>query len=476
MSYPPELRWFVYPARHSVAFVPFTDPAAPDFAGIRYLVPEDNGCVAPGEIPLLRHFSTDELAELFDQRAVSATAFGPPQDKAANEDFALSAIIATEGRSYAFAAVADGVSRRTFWAARTARIAALTAYWSIASELAGHADLADDTAPQTIVERMAADIREALLADRAMLTRIGAVPADWSEAVYRRRAADTSMWYRSTLLVAVIGADGGFIAAAGDGGLRAIIERRKGWSTTFQETALLKSVEGEPLKHFVDDTLSAARFQIYRINTADGRQATHILMASDGIDTTLQKLAPDQIAPDNTIKESAYRQLPLSSRPQAQAFLSELSRLPETAIDNLSIARATWPTPKAPAEWRAWPKADLLSALKVEAARQREAPPVPKPASVPPVAKPLPQPVAAAPTPRTPQTHAETAVADQQPPPPSADYPQTESEYRRWLDSLARRPQPQPAPAQTGPEPPADGTDPGNDKPADPVPKLRIES
>lgn len=168
-----ETRWYVYPTRHSVAFVPTGADNRLILDKTRYLVPEDRGTMVSDEVFFRHHFRTQEVDEIFDPRGVAATYFGPPQEKASNEDFALSAIIrATDGTFYSFAAVADGVSTRTFWAARAARLSCLTAYWSLSCLLTGDLDLGDPKAAEQLMDRFTDDLRETLDADRQGLIKL----------------------------------------------------------------------------------------------------------------------------------------------------------------------------------------------------------------------------------------------------------------------------------------------------------------
>jgi len=82
-------------------------------------------------VPLAITLREEEVADLRQttDTIAAATAFGPDgQEKASNEDFALASCGKdAAGRDVAIGIVADGVSTKTFWPARSARIATLVA-------------------------------------------------------------------------------------------------------------------------------------------------------------------------------------------------------------------------------------------------------------------------------------------------------------------------------------------------------------
>ena len=182
-----------------------------------------------------------------------------------------------------------------------------------------------------LLDHLVRDINRYLVADKKLLIRNEKVPAQWEPKLFQRLSKDESMWYRSTLLVAVIGFEGGILATVGDGGVRVIVKRDDPDEAVERE--LLRAVEGAELESYVGWDLKSYHFQTYRINVKDGRRRTTLFLASDGLDTTMQR------------KSQTYSTLPNSNR-EALLLLKTLSHEDSTTPDNLSLCRLTWPSPR----------------------------------------------------------------------------------------------------------------------------------
>lgn len=316
--------WLVYPAYHTIAFrkantetlgetrtvsprwqlasetsrkaePPEIKPYVPEFMPARlhaleYKFPpfreEAYGEELEPELPF--RLSKATIDEITDPRVVCATHYGSSkQDKAANEDFALSAVIRAEPeREYAFVAVADGVSTRTLWAARTARIACLGAYEAMRTLLSRPGQLSGPNAETVLRERITGTIRRRLEEDKMRLEAAGVVPADWNPATYDKFKNQRDMWYRSTLLFGIAGPDGGLIGWAGDGGIRRLIRGDGASGKNLDELQIMQAEDGIELTNYVSLDFQPGHISMGRFSH-DGRQASHYLFASDGLDKTL---------------------------------------------------------------------------------------------------------------------------------------------------------------------------------------------
>jgi Protein phosphatase 2C len=301
------------------------------------------------EPPLPITLSTAEIEELQDERVVVATHFGPKdQEKASNEDFALGGVLKLRSQGeFAFAAIADGVSTRTFWAARTARIACLTTYKVVRGLLEDGLDLSDPDAIATITGTLAPEIEDRLKADGRRLERAGTVPAGWNPATYRKYKGDLTMWYRSTLLFGVAGEKGSVIGYAGDGAIRTLV-MPEGGAGAMIEKCFLRAGDTGQLSNYVSLAFKAAEIQGGRF-LHDGRGATHVLLGSDGLDKTLRAFETREGE-----EKSRYRDLPLGTRAEAFRFLGEIAEHEAADPDNLSVARLSWPLGGRTGRWATW--------------------------------------------------------------------------------------------------------------------------
>jgi hypothetical protein len=348
--------WRIFPSRHGILL---KSAAGEHEKHEKYLQNGDASCVARAEPPLSLLLSDKELSELTDPRVCAAAHFGPPkQEKESNEDFAIAAIIGIkDGEEYSFAAVADGVSTRTFWSARTARIACLGAYKAVRKCLRGGLDPGSEKNHAEVIAQVAASIDEALANDARLLSTNNSVPTGWDSVVYEKHRGDTAAWYRSTLLFGVLGASGGLIGITGDGGVRALlVENRRSYSPT--ELRIMFAEAGRDLTSYVGLGFSASDISVIPMRSSE-RLATHVIFASDGLDLTLQAYYPNEVLNDGRTCHSRYRDLKLDSSASAFELLERLSNKSSTVLDNLSVARLSWPPSKIRRSWCIWKQEDL---------------------------------------------------------------------------------------------------------------------
>ena len=328
--------WRVFPARHGV-LLRKTECCAEGSSQIThiessialeesFLQRDDrrpNGNLEP---PLSLSLSDDEIREIKDTRLAAATHYGPEvQDKASNEDFALSAVIQiADGAEYSFAAVADGVSSRTFWSARTARLACIGTYKAVRECLTEGIDPGNESKHLDIATRVAALVDKALVDDVDTLIVNAAVPGGWDRAIYDKHKTDNAAWYRSTLLFGIIGKNGGVIGITGDGGVRALMVEHTAPCEPVELRVMFAEV-GRDLTSYVTRGFCAKDIHLLPLKTP-GRLATHIIFASDGLDLTLQAFIPNEIYEDGRRCRSRYRDLALNDANAAFDFLDTLSR------------------------------------------------------------------------------------------------------------------------------------------------------
>ncbi|MDO8608846.1 MAG: protein phosphatase 2C domain-containing protein [Phaeospirillum sp.] len=276
-----------------------------------------------------------EMVELLELIAdgngwpVVATCFGPPQDKSRNEDAALSAVISGAGtQKFIFAAVADGVSTRTFWSERTSRLACLVAFKEIRSMVVdGILDL--PAAAPALRTRLAASIRKRLVDDRAVILRSKVTPPDWAPDLYAKHIDREEFWYNSTLLLCCLGPTSGVAFWVGDGGLKIVKKGRDG-SGVIAANTYVKSTDDSEIHTYVSLSNDIA-FSGGPIDYSDA-SAIDVFLASDGVDRTLQR--------DNPVE---YEALSLESGSGVRDCLTQLWQRSGAEIDNYSLARLSWP-------------------------------------------------------------------------------------------------------------------------------------
>lgn len=352
-------RWLAFPAHHAAAFRQAgiggraVERANPQF----WLAPERPDHALDDEPALPFLLSEEEIDELRDERLAAATHFGPvAQDKASNEDFAVTAVIDLgPDRVFGFAALADGVTTRTFWSGRAARIACLGAYRAFRALLGAGFDPGDENKASRASTAVARMIGRCLSRDYANLERAKAVPAGWDPDTYQRYKHDLTLWYRSTLLFGLVGPTGGLIGFSGDGGIRGLIVSDEATARDPVERRIFHSIEGVPLSAYVSFGFDPNEITLRRI-TSEGRDATHVLFASDGVDKALQAFEPNLVEEGGARCRSRWRDLPLDNRSEAFDFLEAFARHPHVAAepDNLSVARLSWPLPEPGASWATW--------------------------------------------------------------------------------------------------------------------------
>lgn len=288
-------------------------------------------------VPLAITLREEEVADLRQttETIAAATAFGPAgQEKASNEDFALASCSKdAAGRDVAIGIVADGVSTKTFWPARSARIATLVAYRTV-REAAKSNLLSNPDSLTATRNRLVADLRAALRADQAALLRLGALPPGWDPQLFKAHSNRDSLWYNTTLLVGALTADHGLLMFSGDGAL--LINRH---SLTGPPELLepLRSDENLAIRTFVSLGVTEADFEMRTVTLPDAAQRLDILIASDGVDRTLSR----KFGTENSAR--SYLSLDLRNSVAASACLDQMAHWPEAVVDNLSVVRLTWP-------------------------------------------------------------------------------------------------------------------------------------
>lgn len=319
----PAREWSCYPAYHGLLL---RERSAGE--GDVYLPAADDRPVPGNEPPLSFALTDEEMAALTQDHsaatlnaAVAATIYGPAnQDKQSNEDFAIATVVDGD---WAFAALADGVTQKTFWAARTARIACLVAFRTFRRFVQS----SDGTTDQSLTNfrtELATALQQALAGERRHLLERAAVPPRFDEDLYRRVRGRDDLWFNSTLLVAALGEYCGFVLWAGDGGI--VVKKTYRDGTPPEEKVALTSTDDVSLATHVGLSVTPNQFTLRRL---DYQNLSHIevFLASDGVDRTLQQHA------------RTYPRLALSTGANARAALDTLALLEGAAPDNFSVAR-----------------------------------------------------------------------------------------------------------------------------------------
>jgi Protein phosphatase 2C len=282
--------------------------------------------------PLAELLSEEDVTGLWHVDGLPATAatyFGPSdQDKLSNQDFALAGRIACKNHGdLTFVAVADGVSQRTFWPERASRLACMVAYKTLRRMLAGQG--ADNL--QFLRSWLVQDLRATLERERDVLLAADVVPPGWDEPLYRRLMHRRELWFNSTLLIAFLGLNSGGLVYAGDGGISVLRTDRMG---NTEEKRPLISVENMTIETSVSMEVTEHDFMVGSLSDVPGAVRTEILLASDGVDRTLQRQ-------DGTGTVSSYATLARGSAMDTFHELQVLAECPGREFDNFSIARIT---------------------------------------------------------------------------------------------------------------------------------------
>lgn len=321
--------------------------------GLAVIESKDQGYILPNpesqdlylrqpKLPI--QLSVQELEELLHpHRPAAVTHYGPDerQDKASNQDFALSALIQDgNGDSWSFAAVADGVSTKTFWPERASRVACLVAYKFFRSQIR-QGRLVQEDSYQHLRGELAQALKESLEKDRDALHPQSrtVIPPTYSASAYQERIDDRELWYNTTLLISLFGPKGGLVYWAGDGGVW--LRKTKSGGTTFEpEEQPLRSGTNVAILDFVSLAVQGGDFKALQIST-DGWKSVALFLASDGLDRTLDH------------KDANYGCLlpegptdPEADRKRLQKGIDQLAQDEKAENDNTSLALCTWPPPK----------------------------------------------------------------------------------------------------------------------------------
>lgn len=351
----------IYPAREGV-FIPDAglEPSRLRAANSileHSLVSDSEGCLLPfgrlqdkllGQPPLAVNITGDDIETVLDGErhgVLAATIFGPPQEKMQNEDFALAGVIKDHlGRKHAFAAVADGVTTGVFWAERASRLAAFAALKVCRTYLIqGGGYTENDIA--TLRDNLIGGLQNVLAADRDRLIANGTVPNDWDHDLYRRYIDRLEAWYQTTLLIALVGENGGLILWSGDGGICARKQYENGGE---DRITVLRSSNDVAVENVVS-LGRVIRFQGARVTNDDSICGISISLVSDGVDRTMQRLEdrrPDSFGPipgwhtepnSTTLTNTLDKFVTLEQKERH----SKTEKVCE--IDNYSAAVVRWP-------------------------------------------------------------------------------------------------------------------------------------
>lgn len=221
--------------------------------------------------------------------ATAATCFGPKQDKSQNEDFALAALFPGTTSSVAFAAVADGVTEKTFWPERAARLACFVAYQTVRDLISKWED-SSESISQALQTSLAERLRESFICDHRLLISSATRPLDWKPNLFDKYKDVLDFWYNSTLLVGIINSEKVLTCAAGDGGI--MLEHKENHSSPLTKTILLESTDNLKVDEWVSLTRNT-RFDIHRIELETATpNAMTLHLVTDGVDRSLQRQRP----------------------------------------------------------------------------------------------------------------------------------------------------------------------------------------
>jgi len=366
-----------YLRRHGIAIEP--NSAGEDLGaggangGLHYL---PNSAVADppvaDSVPLRLQLDCADLSNFARGACYAVTHFGPASlasDKAQNEDFALAGVIDGRNGPVSFGIVADGVTSKTFWAARASRLATFASYETVKAcvEQGWQPARGDAEEIDPFVQRLCETIEQRFLEDRAALVSADVAPLTWDAALYRQHRDRLAFWYQTTLLVVVIGSSGGWLVFCGDGGATRLFS--DGEQVTDVKVAL-ESPDTVELPAAVSLGVTSRSFKRVFLRPPPAGQSVHVVLSSDGVDRSLKNKRTQ-------MSDLDYTSLDLSSRAAAQSTLEDIARWPEADRDNMSIAHVCSP-PDAP-----WPKRGRVSLPDQApiAVDQPEAEPTPVPES-----------------------------------------------------------------------------------------------
>jgi hypothetical protein len=282
-------------------------------------------------LALPRGLTQDDLDAFSADSVDAATHFGiVGQDKKSNQDFACAAAWDADDRRLRFAAVADGVSTKTFWAARGARIAALAAYMRARADGARlldamHDDAAFEVARETFIANLSQDLRVALEADRAVLEKL--TDPEWSDSIFARFRSRIDWWHQTTLLFALADDTGWIAFVAGDGALIA--------AGPDGARIVCNSPDTLRIERFVSHDVSPAMFLCER--SAPGEVPRELMVMTDGPDRTIQVRASRNGRDLGAAYNADLRSDALKTTLQRLAASEDVDR------DNLSLAVISLP-------------------------------------------------------------------------------------------------------------------------------------
>jgi hypothetical protein len=284
--------------------------------------------------PLALALNEDQLIALAraeSQGVVAATIFGPPQEKTRNEDFALAAVIVDRNNvSHAFAVVADGVTSKTFWAERAARLACFVALQVAIDYLDGSADYSMNDI-EIVRQALCEQLRRTLQFDRQWILEQGATPPEWDPASFKKFSDNEAFWYNTTLLISLVGPKGGMLLWSGDGSIHIKKHFEKG---RIETTSPLRSTDDVNVANVIS-LGGPILFSGGRLDTLGSLDGVTVTLCTDGADRTVQRNG-DQA-----------EVLDVSDSASVAAVLEGLARLPNHEIDNYSAAVLRWPIPPA---------------------------------------------------------------------------------------------------------------------------------
>ena len=330
-----------YLRRHGIAIEPNSaDHQASAADGALHLLPNSAAADLPVEdrVPIHLHLECDDLSNFERGECYAVTHFGPAglaSDKAQNEDFALAGVIDGPNGPVSFGIVADGVTSKTFWAARASRLATFAAYETVKACVAvgWQPALGGPEEIDPFVQRLCETIEQRFLEDRAALVSADATPLTWDATLYRRHRNQPTFWYQTTLLVVVIGASGGWFVFCGDGGATRLFS--DGQTVTDAKVAL-ESPDTVELPAAVTIGVTPRRFKRIFFRPPPADQSVHVVLSSDGIDRSLKNKRTQ-------VSDLDYASLDLSSRSAAQSTIEDIARWPEADRDNMSMAHVCYP-------------------------------------------------------------------------------------------------------------------------------------
>ena len=339
-----------YLRRHGIAIEPNSadeHPAAGGANGGLLYLPNSAVTDPPvaDSVRLRLHLDCADLSNFARGACYAVTHFGPAglaSDKAQNEDFALAGVIDGRNGPVSFGIVADGVTSKTFWAARASRLATFASYETVKAcvEQGWQPARGDAEEIDPFVQRLCETIEQRFLEDRAALLSADVAPLTWDAALYRQHRDRLAFWYQTTLLVVVIGSSGGWLVFCGDGGATRLFS--DGEQVTDVKVAL-ESPDTVELPAAVSIGVTSRSFKRVFLRTPPAGQSVHVVLSSDGVDRSLKNKRTQMSGLD-------YTSLDLSSRAAAQSTLEDIARWPEADRDNMSMAHVCYP-PDAP-----WPK------------------------------------------------------------------------------------------------------------------------